>query len=398
MTLLFPTPVVYDGNDARFLKRDGARFLDPLAVHGDRGVKVVLAAGPEAPRPSAPGLQAGTFKEWRDPAFWSSFGADGALCYFGFSARRYLPVVGAMRASGIRILLKLDSSFGLHRFPNHATIWFRKCYWVARQHHTSAVALIRATFDMLKWIRGVDSGAMIPYLASFESIAAESPLARDNTCNWLLRHHRPDIAARVIVLPHPVPDDFYFDPTCDKKENLVLAVAADWRNPRKGGAVLAGALDIFLSAHPDWRIAIVGSYSDLVASASPQARNHIATYPPLEALELLPLYKAARIFVTASGSESGPIVAFEALACGCSVVFPPELLQLSWIADVGRGTMSSSRSSVALAAALHLTVTTPKLDASDFSNVSSFPPLHASAILNRLFAAFSNSESRRYSL
>ena len=31
MTLLFPTPVVYDGNDARFLQRDGARFLAPLA-------------------------------------------------------------------------------------------------------------------------------------------------------------------------------------------------------------------------------------------------------------------------------------------------------------------------------------------------------------------------------
>ena len=54
MTLLFPTPVVYDGDDARFLRRDGARFLAPLAARGDRGIKVVLAETGEAPSPARP--------------------------------------------------------------------------------------------------------------------------------------------------------------------------------------------------------------------------------------------------------------------------------------------------------------------------------------------------------
>lgn len=383
MTLLFPTPVVYDGNDARFLQRDGARFLGPLASHGDRGIKVILLSAPDAPRPSAPGLHAGTFTEWCDPTFWSSFKADGALCYFGFSAMRYLPVVRAMGIAGIRLALKLDSSFGLHRFPNHAAIWFRKCYWVARQRHSPAAALAKATFDMAKWIRGVDSATMIPYLESFDSITAESPLASQNTCDWLLRHHRKDLAARVIVLPHPVPDDFTFDPVRDKKENLVLAVAEDWRNPRKGGSILAKALDRFLSEHPDWRAAIVGFHSDLVADAVPTARNRIDAMPSMKAPELLPLYKRARIFVTASGSESGPIVAFEALACGCSIVFPPELLQLSWMVDAGFGTMSTARTPSAIAFSL-LTEASAWASVPHRSPSRPLPPLRASAILDQL--------------
>lgn len=352
MTLLFPTPVVYDGDDARFLRRDGARFLPALAARGDRGIKVVLAETGDAPSPACPELRIGTFADWCNPDFWKSFRADGALCYFGFSARRFLPVVRALRTAGLRLALKADSSFGLHLFPRHAAVWFRKCYWVARERHAPPAAFAKAALDMAKWIRGFPTVAMVSYLESFAALTVESPLAADNTRNWLLRHGRPDLADRVVFLPHPVPDDFAFDPARDTKENLVLAVAADWDNPRKGASVLAGALDRFLANHPDWRAVVAGARADRVAAAAPRARGRLDARPPLEATDLLPLYKSAKILLTASGSESGPIVAFEALSCGCSVVFPPELLQLSWIRDAGLGTMSTRRAPAALAAAL----------------------------------------------
>ncbi len=386
MTLLFPTPVVYDGNDARYLRRDGARFLPALASRGDRGLKVVLSSGSKLPQPSSPDLRAGTFEDWCDPAFWSSFGADGALCYFGFSARRFLPVVRALRAAGIRLALKADSSFGLHRFPRHAAVWARKCYWVARERHASPAAFAKAALDMAKWIRGFPPGDMVPFLESFAAITVESPLAADNTRDWLRRHHRPDLADRVLFLPHPVPDDFVFDPARDAKEHRILAVAADWSNPRKGGSVLGRALGRFLAAHPDWRATVVGARSDLVASAAPRSADRMEALPALGAAELLPLYRASRLLVTASGSESGPIVAFEALACGCSVVFPPELLQLSWISAAGRGAMSSARTPAALAAAMERAAGLFPMPAVE----TPAPPLHASevcALLARSLAA-----------
>lgn len=34
MTFLFPTPITYDGNDSRYLQRDGARFAQYLSEQG----------------------------------------------------------------------------------------------------------------------------------------------------------------------------------------------------------------------------------------------------------------------------------------------------------------------------------------------------------------------------
>lgn len=385
VTLLFPTPVVYNGNDSRFLQRDGARFLPALADRGDQGIKIVLASATHPQKSSSPNLRVSTFAEWCDTAFWASFKANGALCYFGFSARRFLSVMHAMRNANLRLALKADSSFGLHRFPRLASVWFRKCYWVARQHHPPAAALAKAALDFAKWIRGFDARTMLPYLESFDTITVESELAADNTCDWLRRHRRPDLANRVVFLPHPVPDDFVFDSSRHPKANRVLAVAQDWRNPRKGGFILGGALDRFLSCHTNWRATIVGLNSDLVAAAAPNVRDRIDIRPPLDSSCLLPLYQSAKILLIASGSESGPIVAFEALACGCSIVYPPELFQLSWTTDAGCGVMAVHRSAAAFssalekeAAILESTSRRPPLD--------SIPPLHASDILSKLFS------------
>lgn len=351
MTLLFPTPVVYDGDDARYLARDGARFIDPLAEAGHAGLKVVLSEPGTSLRPVDTRLRTGTYADWCNPGFWNAFHADAALCYFGFAARRHLPVVRAMRATGLRLALKTDSSFGLHRFPRHASVWCRKCYWVARERHSPPMALAKTAFDMARWIRGPHSAAMAEYLGQFDVISAESPMAVENTRIWLERHGRTDAASCVVFLPHPVPDGFDFDPARDRKENMVLAVAADWRNPRKGGGVLAGALRRFLAEHPDWRAVVAGTASgDILRAAG--ATGRVVALDRLPSEGLLPSYRAAKIFISASGSESGPIVAFEALACGCSLVFPQELLQLRWIVDAGLATMSRRRSPDALAEAL----------------------------------------------
>ena len=380
MTVLFPTPVVYDGDDTRFLRRDGARFIPSLTAAGGVGIKVIFPAENPSLTPKSPALALGCETEWRDPFFWRTFHADAAICYFGLSSRRFLPVVRAIRKAGLRLVLKTDSSFGLNEFPSLAWTWARKCYWVARERHRVMSALAKSAFDFAKWVRGFDPKTMIPYVDAFDLVAVESPLSLENTRNWLSRHGRADLAGKLAFIPHPVPDNFIFDPMQHCKGNVVLAVAEDWRNPRKGGKILAKALSMFLSARPDWHATVVGAHSDALVSLigrSSQTAAVARTMPET----LLPLYRSAKVFVTASGSESGPIVAFEALACGCSVVFPPELLQLRWMADCGRGVMAESRSPSALAAAMSRVV-------SAFQGVSAkgtTPPLHASEIMDEIF-------------
>lgn len=380
MKLLFPTPVVYDGNDERFLRRDGGRFVPPLVAIGGTGIKVVFPAEDSALRPKSRHLAIGSEAQWRVRAFWESFNADGAVCYFGLSARRFLPVVRAMRDAGLRLVLKTDSSFGLNEFPNLAGTWARKCYWIARESHSVMLAAPKAACDFGKWMLGVNARTIIPYFEAFDVLAVESPLALKNTRKWLLRHGREDIAGRVTFIPHPVPDDFTFDPTLHCKENLLLAIAADWRNPLKGGKILARAISRFLTSHPDWKAVVVGGHSAAIAAAI--GKPGLATAITVTSPEtLLPLYRSAKVFVTASGSESGPIVAFEAFACECTVVFPPELRQLHWMVDAGRGVMAASRSPSALAAAIDNAISAVHNDAS----IRPLPPLHASKILTALF-------------
>ena len=56
MKFLFPTPVVWDGNDARYLQRDGARFAEECVARGDEAVKVIYDDGKGLPPPEVASL------------------------------------------------------------------------------------------------------------------------------------------------------------------------------------------------------------------------------------------------------------------------------------------------------------------------------------------------------
>ena len=63
MKYLFPTPVVYDGNDTRFLQRDGARFASECVEEGHVGIKIVLDDGSDIGRPASPLLMKATYRD-----------------------------------------------------------------------------------------------------------------------------------------------------------------------------------------------------------------------------------------------------------------------------------------------------------------------------------------------
>lgn len=349
MTLLFPTPVLYDGNEARFLQRDGARFAQALERAGDHGIKVILSKGPECPAPMSPLLRAGSWDQWLDPSFWRSFGADGALCYFGFATKRFLPVLAAMRQADLPLALKMDSALGINAFPRYFFTEFRRAYWFLRQTCGPFFSFARAACRAFGPAVRMDSSRTIKYVEAFDVLTAESPLARDNTIRWLRQRGRGDLADKIVLLHHPVPDSFV--PPASK-QNQILAVAQDWSNPLKGGTILQSAFRVFLSRHPDWRATIIGKNSERFDELRSTCGNRASLCPALSSEELLPHYQNAKILCIASGSESGPIVAFEALACGCSIVFPPSIPQLEWIARSHIGAMAPSRTPAGLVNAL----------------------------------------------
>jgi len=176
-------------------------------------------------------------------------------------------------------------------------------------------------------------------------------MALENTRKRLRSLHQAETAERVVLATHPVPDAYAWDRSRIAKINRIVCVAVDWRNPRKGGRVLAKALARVLPGS-GWDAVVVGRHADEVADGTATANHLVRPVLEADASALEPIYREASIFVTASGAEEAPNVVQEALASGCSVVFPPELVHLDTIVRAGAGTMSRHRTGRSLAEAI----------------------------------------------
>jgi glycosyltransferase involved in cell wall biosynthesis len=353
---LFPLPLVYDGNESRFLQRDGARFAAELNRRGDIGVKLIIDDGAGHPKPKSPLLDTASWQDWISPQYWADTHADLILLYGGFS-RNLLPVAQAIKQAKIPFSLKMDSAARL--LPHwHTDFWrlIRTNYHVQRQRHGKIIAMALMLRSRLIAISGMGTRRLTDYFGLFDFITVESTYALENTQAWLRKRGCSHLADRVKLLPHPIPDHFVYDPATDTKANTIIAVAQDWTNQLKGGTLLADVLAHVLQARNDYQAIIVGGASDEVRKrflrAEPTLASQVSAIAKIDADQTKALYASARILITTSGSESGPLVAYEAACCGCSVVFPPELKHLNAFVAANSGRQAGWRSTRHMAQAL----------------------------------------------
>ncbi len=318
---------------------------------GHVGVKLILKGSSDLGHPSSPLLQTASYRDWCDPDFWRRQSADGILLYGGY-ARCMPPVARAICAAEIPLALKMDDAIGLVRFPRNASAFFWRHYWKSRQTHSPVRSLAGALLRLAVWPIRSRREFLVSYLDLFDAVLGESKLCIDNTRDFLLWAKRPDLADRLVVMPHPVLNEFTFGAEDPPKRNEILAVALNWRDPLKRGRLLGRSLKLFLAAHPEWSALVVGNGSNLVAQETGACRARIGTLPALSPEELLPRYRSAKIFAMPSGAESFPIVVMEALCCGCSVVFPPELPALAELVEARAATRAARSTPAGMAEAL----------------------------------------------
>ncbi len=359
MNFLFPTPVIYDGNESRYLQRDGARFATYLSEHGHCAKKIIIDKGKDLPQPQSLLLEKASITDWHNPEYWRQHNADVVLLYGGF-APRMLPIAKAIRKATPFLALKLDSSLGVHSPFYKPCLMIKKKYHI---YHQNKPCIVSGILAILWWIKQAiisKKSFYREYFPLFDLITAESSIAAENTRNYFKKIGLTKEAKKVTVLPHPVSAAFSETTQC-KKENLIIAVAADWSNPLKCGKLLIKSLTKVLARHTDYSAIIVGDNFDGLKTLGNKAGDNIAKriqfLGKLDSDQIAPYYHKSKIHIIASGSESGPISASEALTCGCSLVFTKNLLQLQPIADSGFATISSHRSHSALANALSTEIT-----------------------------------------
>lgn len=353
--ILFVSPGYFRGDDAPHMQRDAFRYVQYLERTG-RSARLLLLSEPTClKKPSDPRLAAAPYEKWTDPTFWESFDSDTVMMYSygGLSPRKMLPVFQAIRDAGARIFFQMDAGLGLPAFPYRCWTMFKRRYWWARWRFRPVVpSVVRASTQILRWAWG-DSARFVcrKLLPLCDSIRVESPVARENTRNRLIALGHPETANRVVFAPHPVPEAFAWNGGATTKVKRILCVARDWRSPLKGGTLLSKAFSMVLPG-TGWKAIVIGDASRDVARRSGLDESVVETRPRLPSELVAALFRESSILVTASGAETGPIVVWEALAAGCSVVFPPELAQLEPLVGWNVATMSRHRSSRSLARAL----------------------------------------------
>ncbi len=332
-------------------------------------------------------------EELENPQWWRSLGLDFVVLY-AWGDPIYQPIAGAIRAAGIFLIQNLDTA-GIESPYANPSRWM-----------TCLTAMFAGPQPLLKKIRIVVKGLRDLCPALYETrrlamidqadlVAAVSPPAAASMKEYATALGFPQIAAKLMVLPHPVPELMTY--AGEAKENRVICVGR-WMAEdihQKDPATLLAALRRFLESKPDWRAQIVGRGSvDLASSVTRWPADILDRLEFTNAVgreELRGLYLKSRVLLCPSRFESFHISSAEAVCCGCSVVVAdhPLLSSTNWFASAGSGTLAQSRSPRALASCL-LSETDAWSDGRrDPHAISAFwsGQLHAAGVARQILAA-----------
>ncbi|MBQ3809000.1 MAG: glycosyltransferase [Kiritimatiellae bacterium] len=352
--ILFVSPGYFRGDDAPHMLRDAFRYVRHLETKGASARLLLLLEPGCSAEPCDHRLSAAPYEKWIDSAFWRSWDVGIVMMYsYGvLSPHAMLLVFQAIRDAGCRIVFQMDAGLGLPAFPYRIWTLLKRRYWWARWRNRSVFSsAVRAIAQIVHWAEGSTARFVCRELLPLcDSIRVESPVAMENTRKRLRALGRPEAAERVVFAVHPVPDAFAWNDSVHK-EKVILCVSRDWKTPLKGGRILAKAfLDILPGS--GWKAVVIGDHSKDVFWDSGRISSFVTTCSRIHPDELSSHFLRSSILVTASGAEAAPIVVSEALAAGCSIVFPPELAQLEPLVHVGFASMSRHRTACSLATAL----------------------------------------------
>jgi glycosyltransferase involved in cell wall biosynthesis len=253
-----------------------------------------------------------------DSAFWRSLRLDAALVISRLdpTARS---IIDAVRAAGIRLVLKADSdgTLGYPLVPNYLRI----LDWRGDPLRTLA--------RTLKWRAPVRLfvGHKLEQVAVADAVVVESPAALDNVRRVLRFWNMQQYASRVHFVPNPVAPDMHTAPVSEDRPPVIAAIGRwdDWRP--KNTPVMVESISGFLQARDDFRASIIGPGADQIESLLKRCpgwvRARIEVTGAVEHHRLPSLLDGVRMLLMPSRMESFGIAAAEAACAGCSVVVTP---------------------------------------------------------------------------
>lgn len=278
----------------------------------------------------------------RDPAFYHSL-----RCEIGVVVT-WLGLPDVMRAmkAAIPWVVSVSDSDGQVGARAHPQATFTRGL---HQHSAWGMQLRAAKYWAQQYLFGggqLDAD-VLESAAVADRITMTSPLAVEHLRKYFHHHARPKLADKVTHTPYPVDDEFLTGNVlaAGERANRVIAIGR-WDDPQKDAGLLAEGIAWAAARSPATEFVIAGRNGNVVTQRCGRIRD-MGVQPPEAVADLL---RTSRVLVVPSRWESGPIVAFEAVSCGASVVGSARVPACRWLERDGG--CFTRRSASSLGAAL----------------------------------------------
>lgn len=280
-----------------------------------------------------------------DSAFWRSLALDAVVLQGGGDIG-IEPALSAIRSSGTKLLLRLDSD-GVVAPQVDSYLYFYNLWWNLAYHKKRPAILIAVGKVFLKYVfpSRLGPGKISRRLAQGDVLLVESRIAAARIQRALRKQGFDETASKVVHLPIPIPDAWTYDPM-QPKENTIISVAR-WYDAQKDAPKLVKVLGQVLRHQPHFNAKIIGDGEDylnkLISKNAKEVSDRITVRGRLPHIEIANHLKKAKVFVCSSRAESMNISSAEAGCCGCSIVGPAEIASMHEYTGFNSGTMAWTR-------------------------------------------------------
>ncbi len=311
--------------------------------------------GPSMPDDD-PRLIRTTYTNLSDADWWRAQECD-AVIFFSWAMPEYTPIAEAIKASGSKLLVFLDSA-GFWSLWSNGSEWLKAQWDACRRKRGLAVGLLRYIASISRsFVPTAFDYPRLKHMNLADVVTVTSPLVLERTRRYAQVYGFRNLEHKVTRLPLPVSTHMRYEGQHKKKRVICVArwLPDDW--PEKGPQLLLGSLDAFLEKRPDYEAIVIGRGASALPSAPFFPRNlccrnlQLLDYLPNK--DIAPFLAESRISLCSSFHESYHIASFEAACCGCSIVAlqSPDLPALQFLAETN-GTLASNETPEAIAEAL----------------------------------------------
>lgn len=236
----------------------------------------------------------------------------------------HTPIVRAIKNAGAKILVRLDTN-GLNS-PWINPLAYGRCNFSAfRDQGCSAFRAGLATVAKLP-LYAIPHVYDLKSLAQFELVdfvGVESEESYSRMSRLFKFYRRSDLQKKLQIVRHPAAPDVLklAAGQLPEKQKSIVAVGR-WQAHQKNAPLLASALVSAFGQNREYEAELIGSgaeYLDLLlAGVAAPIRSRIHVRGSIPHSEIADRFMKSRICFLTSRYESGPLVASEALCCGCT--------------------------------------------------------------------------------